>query len=502
MMGSENNINGNDDNKLLLGVGVPFMAAASGSKTNQVSVAQPPPFQDPAALNNHTFLATMQLPSSSPPPGNSMNKDNNGAYDLGELDQEFLLFLGDAQAQDPSSSSHDQRRRAENYDGMRPPNTLNIFPSQPMHVNPSSTAEAIAGLVVSPDTPEASNRPSLPLMELSNLKNKAVVASASASDPPKPLKLEASGSRRGSTSSGDRHWKTLRRLAQNREAARRSRLRKKAYIQQLEESRITLIQLEQQVARAIARGVRISENGSIVGAQHGHPLSMTKITPEAAAFEMEYGRWVEEQHGMICELRNAVIDEHASEIDLKRYVDACFAHYAKMTHLKSTLAKSDVLYLVSGMCWTPVERCFIWIAGFRPSQLLKVIMRQLELVTEQQVLGMIALQQSTQEAEEALSQGMEALNQTISDIISSDNALFYPSNLGTCMGQMAAAITNLCTLETFVRQADHLRTQTLQRLYQILTIRQVATCFLIIADYFHRLRALSSLWLGRPRLDI
>nr|GMD84470.1 transcription factor TGA2.2-like [Ipomoea batatas] len=46
---------------------------------------------------------------------------------------------------------------------------------------------------------------------------------------------------------------TLRRLAQNREAARRSRLRKKAYIQQLEESRVTLIQLEQQMARARAR---------------------------------------------------------------------------------------------------------------------------------------------------------------------------------------------------------------------------------------------------------
>ncbi|XP_031095792.1 bZIP transcription factor TGA10-like [Ipomoea triloba] len=456
--------------------------AASSSKTNQVSVAQPPPFQDPAAPNN---------------------QDNNGAYyDLGELDQAFLLFL-DAQAQDPSST-HDQQQ--QNY-GMRPPNTLNIFPSQPMHVNPSSSAQAaIAGLVISP---EASNSPSLPLMELSNLKNKAVVASASASasqPPNKPLiKLEASGSRRGSTSSGDRHGnrtldsKTLRRLAQNREAARRSRLRKKAYIQQLEESRVTLIQLEQQMARARARGVRISENGSIVGAEHGHPLSMTKITPEAAAFDMEYAMWLEEQHGMTCELRNAV-DEHAPEIELKRYVDACFAHYAKMTHLKSTLAKSDVLHLVSGMCWTPVERCFIWIAGFRPSQILKVIMRQLELVTEQQVLGMIALQQSTQEAEEAMSQGMEALNQTISDIISSD-ALFYPSNVAACMPQMAAAITNLCTLETFVRQADHLRIQTIQRLYQILTIRQVARCFLIVADYFHRLRALSSLWLGRPRQD-
>nr|CAB3449210.1 unnamed protein product [Digitaria exilis] len=44
--------------------------------------------------------------------------------------------------------------------------------------------------------------------------------------------------------------KTLRRLAQNREAARKSRLRKKAYIQNLETSRIRLSQLEQELHRS------------------------------------------------------------------------------------------------------------------------------------------------------------------------------------------------------------------------------------------------------------
>ena len=43
--------------------------------------------------------------------------------------------------------------------------------------------------------------------------------------------------------SGDQ--KTLRRLAQNREAAKKSRLRKKAYVQQLEDSRLRLTQVKQ-----------------------------------------------------------------------------------------------------------------------------------------------------------------------------------------------------------------------------------------------------------------
>ncbi|XP_031131919.1 bZIP transcription factor TGA10-like [Ipomoea triloba] len=180
-MGSENN-KFNFKDKLSLRV--PFMAAASNSKSNQVSVSQPPPlpFQDPAMSNQTCFGALQAAASSSfPPPENFMNKDNVNAeaYDVGELDQAFLHFLN-LQAQDPSSSQDQQ-----NY-GMRLPNTLNMFPSEPMHVNPSPTA-----------------RSSSPSMELSNPKNKALLASALASE---PLKLEGSGSgsesRRSSTSSG------------------------------------------------------------------------------------------------------------------------------------------------------------------------------------------------------------------------------------------------------------------------------------------------------------
>ncbi|XP_022752268.1 transcription factor TGA1-like [Durio zibethinus] len=49
--------------------------------------------------------------------------------------------------------------------------------------------------------------------------------------------------------------KIQRRLAQNREAARKSRLRKKAYVQQLEHSRLKLIQLEQELERTSQQGL-------------------------------------------------------------------------------------------------------------------------------------------------------------------------------------------------------------------------------------------------------
>lgn len=50
-----------------------------------------------------------------------------------------------------------------------------------------------------------------------------------------------------------------------------------------------------------------------------------------------------------------------------------------------------------------------------------------------------------------------------------------------------------------MEQADHLRQQTLQQMYKILTARQAARGLLALGDYCQRLRALSSLWAARPR---
>ncbi|XP_059463048.1 bZIP transcription factor TGA10 isoform X2 [Corylus avellana] len=431
--------------------------------------------------NHHHQIpyAMMQSSSSSSIPGNFISKDT-GAYDLGELDQALFLYLD---GQDPSTVQ-DQRQNQ----GMRPP-TLNIFPSQPMHVDPSSTK-------ASPAT-SGSKRPSEPSMELANARNDV----PSGPEPAKSIKRE--GNRKGPTSSSEQEGpktpdpKTLRRLAQNREAARKSRLRKKAYVQQLETSRIKLTQLEQELQRARSQGIFFG--GNLIGGDQGLPVPVSNISTDAAVFDIEYARWLEEHHRITCELR-AAVQEHLPENELRLFVDNFLAHFDEAMNLKSLVAKSDVFHIVSGMWKTPAERCFMWIGGFRPSELIKILLNQIEPLTEQQIVGICTLQQSTQEAEEALSQGLEALNHSLIDTITADS-LSCPPNMANYMGQMAIAMNKLSTVEGFVRQADNLRHQTIHRLHQILTTRQAARCFLAISEYFHRLRALSSLWLARPRQE-
>ncbi|KAE8785254.1 Transcription factor HBP-1b(c38) [Hordeum vulgare] len=304
------------------------------------------------------------------------------------------------------------------------------------------------------------------------------------------LAVASDSSDRSRDRNGDQ--KTMRRLAQNREAARKSRLRKKAYVQQLENSRLKLTQLEQELQRARQQGIFISSS-----ADQSHSMSGNG----ALAFDTEYARWLEEHNRQVNELR-AAVNAHAGDTELRSVVEKIMSHYDEIFKQKGNAAKADVFHVLSGMWKTPAERCFLWLGGFRPSELLKLLSTQLEPLTEQQLSGICNLQQSSQQAEDALSQGMEALQQSLAETLAGSigsSGSGSTGNVANYMGQMAMAMGKLGTLENFLRQADNLRQQTLQQMQRILTTRQSARALLVISDYSSRLRALSSLWLARPK---
>lgn len=78
--------------------------------------------------------------------------------------------------------------------------------------------------------------------------------------------------------------------------------------------------------------------------------------------------------------------------------------------------------------------------------------------------------------------------------------LFNPSD-PPYLHHLHICINNLChnMFVYWYHQADNLRKQTLQQMHRILTTRQSARALIAINDYSSRLRALSSLWLARPR---
>ncbi|XP_026660147.1 transcription factor TGAL5-like isoform X2 [Phoenix dactylifera] len=420
--------------------------------------------------------------------------DQEGAAYFGELEEALM--------QGVAGMRNDGDRKP--FFTTRPP-TLEIFPSWPMRFQQTpkcqqgnsqpaeSTDSGSAQNTISQPDSESPGSVKASSEQSSEQQQQRMMAgdapSAEAAAPNHQPKTQDNRRVAGSTAEKDGKIldaKSLRRLAQNREAARKSRLRKKAYIQQLESSRIKLTQLEQDLQRARSQGLFLGGGGA-----------GGNISSAAAVFDMEYGRWLDENYRHMTDLREG-LQAHLSDGDLRVIVDECLAHYDEIFRVKGVAAKSDVLHLITGMWTTPAERCFLWMGGFRPSELLKILIPQMDPLTEQQLVGICSLQQSSQQAEEALSQGLEQLHQSLGDAVAS-GSLSEGTDVGNYMGQIAIALGKLADLEGFVRQADNMRQQTLHQTRRILTVRQAARCFLAIGEYNSRLRALSSLWASRPR---
>ncbi|OEL30946.1 TGACG-sequence-specific DNA-binding protein TGA-2.1 [Dichanthelium oligosanthes] len=426
----------------------------------------------------------------------SIRRDPEG-YDMpSDLDQALLLYFDGQQAK---PSIQEQQ-----------PQTLNIFPSQPMHhIDPSpkgsmaSSAAAAAQVVAGPSkNPQApSSKPGGGPLAVGKSSKTAMIKREGSAGGGKHGGAGASSSDQEGPRTPDP--KTLRRLAQNREAARKSRLRKKAYIQQLESGRIRLAHLEQEMQMSR------THQGALWGAG--------TLSPDAALFNLEYERWLGDNSKVVSRLR-AAAEEHRPDGELRAYADEAASHYGALMGHKARLAAADPLHLLSGLWKGAAERCFLWIGGFRPSELIKlanteqVAVRHVEPLVEQQAAGARDVEQAARRAEEALDAELEALLRSLSEVVSSDAQQPPPGVFGGQLYQhhpgadaaagymgmghmhMALAMDKLATLGNFLRQADELRMQALHALRQILTARQAARCFIAVDDYFCRLRALSTLW--------
>lgn len=174
-------------------------------------------------------------------------------------------------------------------------------------------------------------------------------------------------------------------------------------------------------------------------------------------FDMEYGRWLDDNCKHIASLR-AALQSRLPDGDLSAILDDCIANYDHFFRLKAIAVKSDVFHLLNGAWMTPAERCFLWIGGFRPSDLLKVLIPQLDPLTEQQLMGMYSLKQSSHQAEEALSQGLHQLHCSLIDTVAGGGGAASLSedtaavDVGSYMSQMIVALDKLTNLEGFVRQ--------------------------------------------------
>jgi transcription factor TGA len=108
---------------------------------------------------------------------------------------------------------------------------------------------------------------------------------------------------------------------------------------------------------------------------------------------------------------------------------------------------------------------------------VQLLVNQLEPLTEQQMSGLSNLQQSSQQAEDALSQGMEALQQSLAETLAGSLGTSGSSgNVANYMGQMAMAMGKLGTIENFLRQVNFVLRLTLLNMWSCFHCSSCCCC--------------------------
>lgn len=77
---------------------------------------------------------------------------------------------------------------------------------------------------------------------------------------------------------------------------------------------------------------------------------------------------------------------------------------------------------------------------------MQILIQQLDPLTEQQMLGIYSLQQSSEQAEEALAQGLQQLHQSLAGTLNDG------PGVPNYMSLMAIALDKLASLESFYQQ--------------------------------------------------
>jgi transcription factor TGA len=83
----------------------------------------------------------------------------------------------------------------------------------------------------------------------------------------------------------------------------------------------------------------------------------------------------------------------------------------------------------------------------------QMLIPQLDPLTEQQLLGMCNLRQSSEQAEEALVQSLKQLHQSLADAVGA-GPLNDGASVANYTGLMALALDRLDSLESFYRQVS------------------------------------------------
>ncbi|KAI3408592.1 DOG1 domain-containing protein [Psidium guajava] len=209
--------------------------------------------------------------------------------------------------------------------------------------------------------------------------------------------------------------------------------------------------------------------------------------PNAFSFESFLEAWLVRQKRYLDELLSAQHSSHeARQDDHRELINRVLYHYQQYYERKSRVAKWDVFLVFSPPWFTNLERAFLWIAGFKPSLVFRLISSSANDMTEDQSRRMGRLVTETRMEEKALNDELAKIQESLGapplvNVIKRNGSTAQDNE--TAGGGDDSAIGGLRrALEDVVANADLLRATTAEKVALILTPAQMVNVLAAVAQ--------------------
>ncbi|KAI3876995.1 hypothetical protein MKX03_024580 [Papaver bracteatum] len=198
-----------------------------------------------------------------------------------------------------------------------------------------------------------------------------------------------------------------------------------------------------------------------------------------SSFQMFFQGWILRQQHYLEQLLTST---NRAEEELSTLVSEVLSHYQQYYEAKSMVIRQDVYIVFTPPWFSPFERTFLWIAGFKPGLAFKILNNSVrDSLSEDQKERVRELMAETRVAEKELSDEMARVQESIvaPPIVDMARLMHHNNNNRSDPDHRNEIDTGLRslreTMETLVESADFLRMTIARKVVEILSPGQAVT---------------------------
>ncbi|KAF6170432.1 hypothetical protein GIB67_014362 [Kingdonia uniflora] len=209
------------------------------------------------------------------------------------------------------------------------------------------------------------------------------------------------------------------------------------------------------------------------------------------SFESFFEGWRTRQNQYLEQL--VFVQENCGQIpdrDVQVLVSRVLSHYQQYYSTKSIAAHENVHTLFAPPWFTPFERTFLWIAGFKPGLMFRIVNNSVSDMSQEQSRQLSRLRLEIRAVEKELSDEMARVQEGVVggqlvELASRTARLVdgEADELGEALEALRAG------MEVLLENADFLRMTTARAVVEILTPNQAVRVLAAAAELFRRIRA-------------